>query len=218
MKIFHGISSKFGKTAGGGVEEASSCTTYSPSERSISSVIFTRSNRLDSLISSLRSTRYSKAKRMCCGWSRREEKSNTHTHTVSSTGCQVCSVTWTCDQLHCSSCSNTYLGTIRSLLSVTDQLCKMTLYRYSPPMSPSTHIIYEKRNNGNLCSRPLSTIRHQYQPLIMARQPLFRFVVAVTAWESTLEFVGPFGTTSCYDRGGWATDATSEHLFFLSTT
>lgn len=36
--------------------------------------------------------------------------------------------------------------------------------------------------------------------------------MAVTAWE--VEFVGPFGTTSCYDRGGWATDATSEHLFF----
>lgn len=147
---------------------------------------------------------------MCCGWSRREEKSNTHTHTVSSSGCQVCSVTWTCDQLHCSSCSNTYLGTIRSLLSVTDQLCKITLY--SPPLSPSTHIIYEKRNNGGLGSCPPSTIRHQYQPLIMAQQPLFRFVVAVTAWE--VEFVGPFGTTSCYDRGGWATDATSEHLFF----
>jgi len=131
MKIFHGISSKFGKTAGGGVEEASSCTTYNPSERSISSVIFTRSNRLDSLISSLRSTRYSKAKRMCCGWSRREEKSNTHTHThtpslpldakcVQSHG-RVINFTAAAAAILFGRCS-----------LVTDQLCKMILY--SPPI------------------------------------------------------------------------------------
>lgn len=166
MKIFHGISSKFGKTAGGEVEEASSCTTYSPSERSISSVILTRSNRLDSLISSLRSTRYSK-QRGCAVAGQGGKRNRTHTHTPS------LPLDAKCVQSHGRVINFTAaaaaIPTIRSLLSVTDQLCKMTRYRYSPPLSPSTHIIYEKRNNGGLYSRPLSTIRHQYQPLIMAQ-------------------------------------------------
>lgn len=154
---------------------------------------------------------------MCCGWSRWEEKSNTHTHTYLHTHTPSLPLDAKCVQSHGRVINFTAAAAAilfgRCSL-VADQLCKITLYRYSPPLSPSTHIIYEKRNNGGLCSRPLSTIRHQYQPLIMAQQPLFRFVVAVTAWERRVEFVGPFGTTSCYDRGGWATDATSEHLFF----
>lgn len=133
---------------------------------------------------------------MCCGWSRREEKLNTHTHTHTPS----LPLDAKCVQSH-EHVINFTAAAAAILFGhcslVTDQLCKMTLYRYSLPLSPSTHIIYEKRNNGGLCSRPLSTIRHQYQPLIMAQQPVNRFVVAVTAWE--VEFVGPFGTTSCYD-------------------